>query len=206
LKLIERGYNLNTIVSEPTEHGDIPVDVYHKLSNDRILFLYNQITDNLATDIVATLLLKDAENSEKKITIFINSHGGDIRNIFMICDMMKMVSSPIETVCIGSACNEAALILGSGTPGMRFATKNSLIIMGQLTNEWSTHTNLTNAKKYLNLAVSDNKRMMESFAKITKKPVNQIMKDLEREVFLSASAAVKYNLIDKVIAFNKKDL
>lgn len=194
---------MNTIVLESTEHGDLPLDVYQKLSNDRILFISDQIDDRIATDITATLLLKDAEDSEKKITLFINSPGGDIRNTLMICDMMNMVVAPIETVCIGAAMDEASLILASGTPGMRFATKNAVIAAGQLVHDWITRANLTDAKKYLDLAMADNKRMMEILAKTTNKTLKQVMAHFERRVFMNASQAMKFGLIDKVVTFNK---
>lgn len=194
---------MNTIVTETTEHGEMPMDVYQKLSNDRILFICDQIGDSLATDITATLLLKDSEDSEKKITLFINSQGGDIRNVLMICDMMNMIEAPIETVCIGAAMDEAALILASGSPGHRLATKNAVISANQLSHDWITRANLTDAKKYLDLAKSDNKRMMEIFAKTTGKSLKQVTEDFERRVFMTAPQAVKYGLIDKVVTFGK---
>lgn len=194
---------MNTLVLETTEHGDFPVDVYQKLSNDRILFICNSIDDQLAADIVATLLLKDSEDSEKKITLFINSMGGDIRNALMIYDMMQMIDSPIETVCIGAAMDEAAIILAAGTPGMRFATKNSRIAVSQLVHDWVTHANLTDAKKILDMFVQDNKRMMDIIAKCSGKTTKQVMEDFDRRVFMNANQAVKYGLIDKVVSFSK---
>lgn len=194
---------MNTIITETTEHGEIPVDIYQKLASDRILFLCNHIDDKLATDIVATLLLKDSEDSEKKITLFINSEGGDIRNVLMIYDMMSMISSPIETVCIGAAMDEAAIILSAGTPGMRFATKNSVIAVSQLVNDWMAYADLTEAKQMLDQVVSDNKAMMNIIAKNSGKTVKQVMQDYDRRVFLTAAQAVKNGLIDKVVTFNK---
>lgn len=194
---------MNTIVTETTEHGEVPMDVYQKLANDRILFICNHIDDALATDITATLLLKDSEDPEKKITLFINSDGGDIRNVLMICDMMNMIDAPIETVCIGAAMDEAALILTSGTPGCRFATKNSVIAVSQLVHDWSTRANLTDAKKIMALSTQDNKRMMDVIAKTTGKTSKQVMEDFNRRVFMNASQAVKYGLIDKVVSFSK---
>ncbi len=194
---------MNTFILESTELGDIPIDVYQKLANDRILFLCNQITDIVATDIVATLLLKDAEDSEKKITLFINSDGGDIRNALMIYDIMSMLQCPIETVCIGSAMDEAAIILAGGSPGMRLATKNSVIAVSQLVHDWYSHSNLTDAKKILDQSMSDNKRMMEILSKACKKSIKQVSEDFERRVFMNAKQAVKYGIIDKVIAIAK---
>lgn len=194
---------MNTIVTETTEHGEIPVDIYQKLSNDRILFICNNIDDKLASDITATLLLKDAQDSDKKITLFINSSGGDIRNALMIYDMMSMIEAPIETVCIGSAMDEAAIILAAGTPGMRLATQNSIIAVSQLVHDWMAFSDLTNAKKLLDQAISDNKRMMEIFAKSTGKSLKQVMEDFERRVFMDAAQAAKYKLIDKVVGSSK---
>lgn len=195
---------LNTLVIEQTEHGDMPVDVYQKLASDRILFLCNHITDDVATDIVATLLLKDAEDCEKKITLFINSDGGDIRNALMIYDVMTMIEAPIETVCIGSATDEAAIVLAGGTAGMRFATKNAIISIGQLVHDWYTQADLTDAKKILEQSTADNKRMMEIFSKATGKPVKQLTIELDRQIFLSAKEALKFGLIDKIVETNKK--
>lgn len=194
---------MNTIVLEATDHGDMPIDVYHKLSNNRILFVSDRIDDRVGTDITSTLLLKDAEDPEKKITLFINSSGGDIRNVLMICDMMNMITAPIETVCIGSAMDESVLILASGTPGMRYATKNSIISAGQLVHDWIARSNLTDAKTYLDLAMADNKKMMEIIAQTTKKPLKEVMTSLERRVFMNPSQALKFGLIDKVVTFSK---
>lgn len=195
---------MNTLILETTEVGDVPVDVYQKLANDRILFLCNDITDSVATDIIATLLLKDAEDSDQKITLFINSDGGDIRNVLAIYDVMSMISSPIETVCIGAAMNEAVIILAGGAPGMRFATKNSIIAATQLVHDsYSGYSNLTDAKKILDMCVADNKRMMEILAKSCKKTIKQVMDDFERRVFMNAKQAAKYGLIDKVVVPSK---
>lgn len=123
---------MNTLITEETEHGELPISIYTKLANNRVLFLYDVVGDNLAVDITASLLLMDSDDVTKKITLFINSEGGDIRNIFMIYDMMQLLQSPIETVCVGSAINEVVLLLASGTPGMRHATQNACIVASQL--------------------------------------------------------------------------
>ncbi len=194
---------MNTIVTEMTDHGELPVDIYQKLSNDRILFICDVIDDKLATDIVATLLLKDSENPDEKITLFINSEGGDIRNVLMIYDMMCLIQAPIETVCIGSAMDEVAIILAAGTPGMRFATKNSVISINQLTHDWVNYSDLTDAKKVLDQFLSDNKKMMEILAKSCGKTYKQVIENFNRRVFMNCNQAVKYGLIDKVVSVKK---
>ncbi len=194
---------MNTLVLEQTEHGDIPMDVYQKLADDRILFITNDITDDIATDIVATLLLKDHEDSEKKITLFINSAGGDVRNAFMIYDVMTMISAPVETICVGSAMDEAIILLAGGRKGMRHATKNCVIAVSQLINNWHMHTNLTDAKNLLDQFQGDNSRLVEILSKATGKTVKMIKEDFDRRVFFSPTQALKYGLIDKVISPNK---
>lgn len=194
---------MNTLVLENTPDGDMPMDVYQKLANDRILFITDDINDEIATDIIATLLLKDAEDSERKITLFINSNGGDIRNALMIYDVMQVISAPVETICIGSAIDEAAILLVGGTKGMRLATKNSIMAIGQLVQDWHTRTNLTDGKNLLDQFTADNTRLMNIISKATDKPIKQVRKDLDRRVFFSPTQAVKYSLIDHIIQPNK---
>lgn len=195
---------MNTIITETTENGEISIDIYQKLSNDRILFLTDFIDDRIASDITATMLLKDNEDSNSKITLLINSEGGDIRCAFMIYDVMQMIQCPVEVVCFGSAMNEAAIILAGGSPGMRHATKNSIISAGQLLSQWTKRSNLLDAEKTLKQVSLDNKRMMNIFAKHCKKSFKQIIKDFDRIVFMDPVKAKKYGFIDSVIKFNKK--
>ncbi len=194
---------MNTILTETTEHGEVPVDVYQKLAEDRILFICDHINDKMATDIVATLLLKDAENCDEKITIFINSGGGDIRSVLMIYDIMQLINSPIETVCIGSAMDAAAIILSSGNIGNRFATKNAIISISQLEHDWTSMSDMTDAKNHLEQGVLDNKRIMEIFSKNTNKSIKQIMEDFDRRVFMNTNQAIKYGFIDKMAGISK---
>jgi ATP-dependent Clp protease protease subunit len=197
---------LNTIITETTEHGEMPVDVYQKLANDRILFICDHIDDGVATDVAATLLLKDQEDPDRKITLFINSESGDTRSVFMIYDVMNMISSPIETVCIGSAMDEVVILLASGSEGMRFATKNSIIAVGQLINNNINFSDLADAKRLLAQSVSDNKKMMEVLAKKTGKTFKQVSSDFDRKVFFTAAQSMKYGIIDKIVSFNKRQI
>lgn len=194
---------MNTIITETTEQGEMPVDVYQKLASNRILFINSIIDDKLATDVIATLLVLDSENTENKISLFLNTQGGDIRNVLMICDTMQMIESPIETICIGNATEESLIILCSGTPGLRTATKNSVISVGPLVNEHFSVGNLTDAKKILELHNSDNKSMMEIIARCTHKSYKQVVEDFVSKVFMTPKQAVQYGLIDRIAGSNK---
>ena len=121
----------------------------------------------------------------------------------MIYDMMCLIQSPIETVCIGSTTDEAVIILAAGTPGMRLVTKNSLISVNQLVNDWTNFSDLTDAKKVLDQCLLDNKKMMEILARCTDKSVKQVSSDFNRRVFMGCNQAVKYGIVDKVVTFNK---
>jgi ATP-dependent Clp protease protease subunit len=194
---------LNTLVLEQTENGDIAMDVYQKLAQDRILFLSEDLHDDLATDMVATLLLKDSEDPDKKITLFINSHGGDIRNAFMIYDVMTMLQAPIETVCIGAAMDEALILLAGGEPGMRFATKHAIIAATQLLPGLHMHTDLPGAKAMMHQHKLDNDRLIDILSKTSGKTVAKIKQDFDRRVFFNAAQALKYGFIDGIVKYNK---
>lgn len=188
---------------EQTEHGEVPVDVYQKLATERILFLSSELDDNVASDVIATLLLKDSEEPGKKITLFINSHGGDIRNAFMIYDVMTMIQSPIETVCIGAAMDESLIILAGGEPGMRFATPHSIISATQLIHGFHMHTDLPGAVAVFEQEKMDNERLLTILAKTTNKNLSQVKQDFNRRVFFNAVNAMKYGFVDKIVKFNK---
>jgi ATP-dependent Clp protease, protease subunit len=190
---------MNTLVLEETEHGKQPMDVWQKLADNRVLFISDFLSDEVATDITATLLLKDQEDPNRKITLFINVDGGDIRNAFMIYDIMQIIECPVETVCIGSAIDEAVIILAGGTKGLRFATKNAIISVSQLSNNFMTHTNLTDANGLMEQLNKDNNRLLEILAKTSNKSVKKIKQDFDRRVFMTPTQALKYQFIDKVI-------
>ena len=194
---------MNTIVTETTDQGEVAIDIFQKLSGDRILFVIGQIDDKVAADISATLLLRDSESSEEKITMFINSSGGNIRDVLAIYDVMNFIDSPIETVCIGAAMKEAAILLAAGKKGRRMATKHSIICVGQLTNDWIEYSDLTNANISLQQALADNKRMMNIIAKSVGKPLKEVMSDLDRKVFMTSNKALKYGLIDRIVSGKK---
>ena len=178
-------------------------DVFSKLINDRILFLYDHVDDRVATDIVAALLYLDHLDDKSKISIYINSEGGDIRSVFMIFDVMCLIRSPIETICLGSATFAPAMVLAAGTKGMRYATKSSLICLSQLFSDGVSYVDMTNAKITFEQIKKDNNKLISVMAKLIKKPISKLMKDCERKLFLSPLQAKKYGVIDHVIEWKK---
>lgn len=194
---------MNTLIvscsENEAEEEEISIsDVYQRLASERILFLIGELNDSVSTNIVASLL--DLELvSKEEIVLFINSEGGDIRNALMICDTIKVLKSPVRTICIGSAMDEAAFILFSGTKGLRSASSNSVISVSQLTNNSYFHSNIHDAQKILNQCMLiDNKSILSLLSKACGKPVAEIKKDFDRKVFMDSATAVKYGLIDSV--------
>ena len=190
---------MNTIVTEQTEMGAMPIDIYAKLASDRILFINGHIDDQMATDTTATLLLKDFEEESQKISLFINSDGGDIRSVFMIYDMMQLVRSPIETYCVGMAQDEAVLLLAAGTPGLRFATGNAIISPSMLAHIGGFYSTVGDAKTEMKRFQADNKDFMELLAKHSKNSLTKVMTEFEHKVFYTPKKAQTFGLIDHVI-------
>lgn len=189
---------MNTIVIENTDQGDVAVDVFQKLASSRVLFVSGDITDDLAADISATLLVLEAEDPTQEITMFINSRGGDIRNALGIYDIMCKIKSPIKTVCLGSAMKEAVILLTAGAPGKRYASKHAILCVGQLENGWAQHSDLTDAESLLKHSLDDNKRMMTIFAQTTGKSMKDVNDDLQRVVFMDSQQAKRYGFVDKI--------
>lgn len=190
---------MNTVITEKTDDGDISYDVFSKLIESRILFLYDFINSDIATDIVATLLYLDHQNDKDKISIYINSDGGNIDSVFMIYDMMKMIKSPIETFCIGEAFGESALLLAAGSKGKRYITKSSMVRINQLSHSYAAHGNMADAEITLEKNKNENNKLLAALHDCTGKTIKTIVKDTQREFYLSPEAAVKYGIVDSIV-------
>lgn len=194
---------MNTIISGRTaDSQEITYDTFAKLADSRVLFITGYITDEIASDMVATLLYLDCVEN-KKISLYINSEGGDIRNVFMIYDMINILSSPVETICVGSAECESALILAAGTKGMRFATKNATICLNQLLSNTPHQADITIAETVLKENKNNNGKFVKELSSCIGKSIKIVRKDTEREKYFTAIAAKKYGIIDNVIGVSK---
>jgi len=190
---------MNTITTEQTEMGVMPIDIFAKLANDRILFIHDRIDDQVAADITATLLLKDSEDVSQKITLFLNSDGGDIRSVFAIYDVIQLIQSPLETICVGAAMHEAVLLLAAGSPGLRFATNNAMIAPSQLIHDHNYYSDLIDAKAILKRFQNDNSAFIDTLAKCVNKSAETLKQDFERQQFYTAKQAMNYGIVDHII-------
>lgn len=191
---------MNTVITEKNDRGEeISYDVFSKLVDSRILFLYDYITDDIATDVVATLLHLDHLSDNEKISLYLNSEGGDTESVFMIYDIMKLVKAPIATYCIGSAFGGSALILSAGKKGMRYATKSSVIKINQLAHSYSKYSDMVSAEILLEHSKKENKKFLDAMHSCTGKSLKVLTRDTERDLYMSPDSAKKYGIIDSII-------
>ena len=185
------------VVVEKTGRGERSYDIYSRLLKDRIIMLSGEINDAVASSIVAQLLFLEAEDPEKDIYIYINSPGGVVTSGFSIYDTMNYIKPDICTICIGQAASMGAFLLSSGTKGKRYALPNARIMIHQpLGGAQGQATDIEiQAKEILRLKQVLN----EILAKNCNQKLTKIIKDTERDFFMSADESCAYGLIDKVL-------
>lgn len=185
-------------VIEQSSRGERSYDIYSRLLKDRIIFIGEEINDQLASLIVAQLLFLEAEDPEKDICVYINSPGGVVTAGMAIYDTMQYIKPDVSTICMGLAASMGAFLLSAGTKGKRYALPNSEIMIHQplggaqgqaedvkIRAEW-----LLKTREKLNAILAHN----------TGQPLSKIEKDTDRDNFMSAFEACEYGLIDKVIS------
>ena len=184
-------------VVEQTARGERSYDIFSRLLNDRIIVLSEDVNSASASVIVAQLLYLEGQDPEKDIYFYINSPGGSISDGMAIHDTMNYIKCDVSTICIGMAASMGAFLLSGGTKGKRFALPNSEIMIhqpsggaqGQATEIEIAAEHILRTKKKLNTILSEN----------TGQPYETIVKDTERDNWLTAQEALEYGLIDKVM-------
>lgn len=188
-------------VIEQTSRGERSYDIYSRLLSDRIIFLSEEVSDNSAGLIIAQMLFLEAEDPEKYIQFYINSPGGSVSAGFAIYDTMQYVKCDVSTICMGLAASFGAFLLAGGAKGKRMALPNAEImihqpaihgngVQGQATDIKIMSEHIQHSKKRLNQILAEN----------TGKTAEEIEAATERDNYLSASQALEFGLIDKIIA------
>ena len=185
------------MVVEQSGQGERAYDIYSRLLKDRIIFLGGEGEGNMANTIVAQMLFLEAEDPDKDIYLYINSPGGVVTAGMAIYDTMQYIKPDVATICIGQAASMGSLLLTAGAKGKRFALPNARIMIhqplggarGQSTDVQIQAKELLRTRHMLNEILSER----------TGKSMEQVENDTERDNFMSASEAVEYGLIDKVI-------
>lgn len=182
-------------VLEQNENGERGYDIYSRLLKDRIILLVGEINDEMSSIIVSELLFLDSQNNED-INIYINSPGGSITSGMAIYDTIHYISSKVNTICIGMAMSMGAFLLAS-TSGRRYALPHSEIMIHQPYGgiEGVVSDIDIQAKRLL----KTKSQMIELLAKYTKKDIDIIKNDIERDYYMSPDDALAYGLIDEII-------
>jgi ATP-dependent Clp protease, protease subunit len=172
-------------------------DIYSRLLRERIVFLGTEVDDQVANLIAAQLLFLEAENPEQDISIYINSPGGSAYAGMAIYDAMQHIRPDVSTVCIGIGMSAAAMILSGGAPGKRFALPNAKVMIhqGSAGFRGSPADIQIAAKEVLGLT----RRMAEIIARHSGQEVEQVMRDIDRDRFMTPEEARDYGLIDDVL-------
>jgi ATP-dependent Clp protease, protease subunit len=195
-------YLVPTVI-EQTHRGERAYDIWSRLMKDRIVFLGTEITDDIANVIVAQLLFLESEDPEKDVNLYINSPGGSVSAGLAIYDTMQYVRCPITTICIGQAASMGAVILAAGSKGKRKALPHARIMI---------HQPLGGARGQasdIEIQAREIMRMKEILNKILSihsgQNLDRILKDGDRDYYMSAIESKEYGLIDDVVVHRKRD-
>ena len=185
------------MVIEETNRGERSFDIYSRLLNDRIVFLADEVNDTTASLVVAQMLYLESVDPEKDIHFYINSPGGSISAGMAIFDTMNYIKCDVSTICIGMAASMGAFLLAAGTKGKRIALPNSEIMIHQPLGGMKGQA--SDIKIHADHILRIRDKMNKILAEKTGQSLDVIVRDTERDNFMTADEAAAYGLIDKVI-------
>ena len=195
-----RSLGMVPMVVEQSGRGERAFDIYSRLLRDRVVFLVGPVTEQSANLVVAQLLFLESENPDKDISLYIDSPGGSVYAGLSVYDTMQFIKPDVSTICLGMAASMGAFLLTAGAKGKRYALPNSRIMIHQPSGgSQGTAADIEiQAREILDLRA----RLNGILAHHTGQSIETIARDTERDNFMSAEAAVKYGLIDRV--FHKR--
>ncbi|MDO4582089.1 MAG: ATP-dependent Clp endopeptidase proteolytic subunit ClpP [Bacillota bacterium] len=189
------------MVIEQTNRGERSYDIYSRLLKDRVLFLGNEIDNNVANLVIAQLLFLEAEDPDKDVHLYINSPGGSISAGMAIYDTMQYIRCDVSTICVGMAASMGAFLLAAGTRGKRLALPRSEIMIHQPLG--GTQGQATDIEIHARRILRIRDEMNAILAERTGQPLEKIARDTERDHFMSALEAKEYGLVDDVVSNQK---
>ena len=193
----ERNQMLVPMVVEQSARGERAYDIYSRLLKDRIVFIGTPIDDVVSNLIIAQLLFLQQEDADKDINLYINSPGGSVTAGLAIYDTIQFVKPAVATYCVGQAASMGAVLMAAGTKGKRFALPNARIMIHQ---PWG---GVQGTAADIDIQAKEILRMKdvlnEILAKHTGQPLERVLRDTDRDYFMSAEEAKTYGLVDEVI-------
>ena len=189
---------------ERTAYGFKRQDPYNKLFEDRVIFLGVQVDDASADDVMAQLLVLESQDSERDITMYINSPGGSFTAMTAIYDTMQYVAPQIQTVVLGQAASAASVLLAAGAPGKRLALPNARVLMHQPAMGEAGQGQASDIEIQAAEILRMRTWLEETMAKHTGKEASQVNRDIDRDKILSAPEALEYGIVDQVLTSRKR--
>ena len=185
------------IVVEQDGRAERSFDIYSRLLRERVVFLGQEVDDSIANLIAAQLLFLDAEDPDQDIWLYVNSPGGSAYAGMAIYDTMQFVKADVATVCLGMGMSAAAMVLCAGAPGKRYALPNAKVMIHQGSAGFrGTPADIQIAAREV---LDMTRRMAEIIARHSRQTVEQVMKDIDRDRFMTPEEAVAYGLVDAVM-------
>ncbi len=184
-------------VIEKSSKGERAYDIYSRLLKERIIFLGSPISEAVANTIIAQLLFLESENNKKDIKLYINCPGGSVTDGLAIYDTMQYIKCDVSTIAVGMAASMAAVLLSAGAKGKRLVLPSSEILLHQIMGGAEGQAADIKIKAEQILKIKD--KLNKILAKHTGQDIKKIEKDSDRDYYLTASDAVKYGLVDKMI-------
>ena len=185
------------IVVEQTNRGERSYDIYSRLLKERIIFIGEQVEDHMANTVIAQLLFLESEDTEKAITVYINSPGGSVTAGLAIYDTMQYIKPDVATLCMGQASSMGALLLAAGAKGKRMALPNSRIMIHQPLG--GVQGQATDIEIQAREMMKIKNTIHNIFVEHTGQTIEKIREDTERDYFMSAEQAMEYGIVDRVI-------
>ena len=187
-------------VIEQTSKGERSYDIFSRLLKDRIIFLGEDVNSTTASLVIAQMLFLESEDPDKEIYFYLNSPGGSVTDGLAIVDTMNYIKCPVSTFCVGLAASFGAVLLANGEKGKRFAMPNAEILIHQpLIAGGGISGQTTDIKIHADQMIKTRERLTKILAEKTGKPIEQVMKDTERDNYMTAQEALEYGLIDEIL-------
>jgi len=190
--------HLVPMVVEQTARGERAFDIYSRLLKERIVFVGGPVDDGLANLIIAQLLFLEKEDPDKDIDMYVNSPGGSVTAGLAIYDTMQVIRPDVATICAGMAASMASILLTGGAPGKRFALPFAKILIHQ---PWVSQVGgqATDIEIHARDLIATRRTLAGIYETHTKKPIDEILRDIERDYYMTAQEAVEYGLVDAII-------
>ncbi|MDR2127971.1 MAG: ATP-dependent Clp endopeptidase proteolytic subunit ClpP [Burkholderiaceae bacterium] len=195
---MHQNLGLIPMVIEQSGRGERSYDIYSRLLRERVVFLVGEVNDQTANLVVAQLLFLESENPDKDISLYINSPGGSVTAGMSIYDTMQFVKPDVSTMCLGFAASMGAFLLAAGAKGKRYSLPNSKVMIHQVLG--GARGQATDIEIHARDILRTKEQMNRILAERTGQPYEKVVRDTERDYFMTADEARDYGLVDQVIA------